>query len=142
MTRRLTDALPGITDDKAREMLDQALALDAGVPYVHHSLREMKERDLSRRVRHMVDDRQLWGYSSYDYQRRSGSGWVDWVIIGPGGVLFRELKSRNGSLSPQQKYVGEMLRYYGHDWALWDPDDLTDGTIGRQLDALMSAASG
>ena len=128
-------------DNEAQEALDRALAAEAGIPYVHHSIREMRERELSTRVRKMVDERpQLWGHSSYDYNHRTGSGWVDWVIIGPGGVLFRELKSLSGDLSPQQRYVGQMLKYHRYDWAIWNPDSLADGTIARELDALTAVS--
>jgi len=127
-------------DNETREALDRVLSADAGIPYVHHSIREMSERNLSARVRKMVNDRpQLWGHTSYDYNHRWGTGWVDWVIIGPGGVLFRELKSPSGHLSDQQRYVGQMLRHHGCNWAIWDPDSLADGTIGRELDTLTAA---
>lgn len=130
-------------DDEVRERLDRALCADAGVPYVHHSIREMRERDLSNRIRKMVDARPtLWGIYSYDYHHRSGRGWPDWVIIGPGGILFRELKSLSGNLSEQQRYVGQMLRYHGCNWKIWNPDSLADGTIDRELDAIVAAPTG
>jgi hypothetical protein len=128
-------------DSEAREKLDRALAADAGQPYMHHTFREMNEKELSRRVGIMVDARsQLWGAHSYDYHHRSGKGWPDWVIIGPGGILFRELKGSNGDLSEMQRWVGRKLKHHGNDWAVWNPGHLADGTIERELDALLMAS--
>jgi hypothetical protein len=138
MTSAIPCSIGAGQDAESQEMLDRVLCADAGVPYVPRSERDMSERELSSRVRRMTDERQLWGHCSYDYRHRSGSGWVDWVIISQGGVLFRELKTRGGSLTPQQRFVGQMLRYFGHDWAVWTPDELIDGTIARQLDAVMA----
>lgn len=74
----------------------------------------------------------LWGYHTRD-SKRSEKGWPDWVILGPGGSLFRELKSERGTLSVDQRRVGSMLARAGLDWAVWRPSDLFSGLIAAQL---------
>ena len=59
----------------------RALAADAGAPYVP-GLAGMKERDLSARVRELVEARGLRGFCSYDFRHRVGQGWCDWVCWG------------------------------------------------------------
>lgn len=117
------------------EAFRKALCADAGISYVP-GIATMTERELSSRVRQMVSERQLWSFCMYDFRRRLGPGWPDWVILGAGGVLFRELKGRNGVVSREQRIVGQLLKCHGHDWAIWTPAQLGDGTIARELDAL------
>jgi hypothetical protein len=62
----------------------------------------------------------------------SAKGWPDSVIVGH-RVLFRELKSASGSLTPEQKRVGYRLRAAGANWDVWRPKDWTGGTILKQL---------
>ncbi len=73
----------------------------------------------------------------YGYHPRnsigSARGWPDWVIVGDRGVLFRELKTETGTLSPEQRAVGSKLTRAGQDWAVWRPRDLYSGVILRQL---------
>ena len=119
----------------ADERFRRALAADAGVPYVP-GLAGMKERDLSARVRELVEARGLRGFCSYDFRHRFGQGWPDWVVLGPSGALFRELKSASGTLEPEQRIVGQLLGRHGCDWGVWRPAQLADGTIAAQLDAI------
>jgi hypothetical protein len=134
------DSPTGIT----KEEFDKWLCAQSGVPYEPDKYRnkKMSERDLSRELRSMVNERQLWGHASFDYYRRTGAGWVDWVIIGPSGILFRELKSAEGILSPEQRYVQEMFTRFGLDCAVWRPEDFTDGTMARELDAIATRSPG
>jgi hypothetical protein len=117
------------------EAFRKALCANAGVPYIA-GIAKMTEHELSSRVRQMVNQRQLWGFCMYDVRRRCGPGWPDWVILGAGGVLFRELKGRAGWLSREQRIVGRLLKYHGLDWDVWRPAQLGDGTIARELDVL------
>jgi hypothetical protein len=128
----------GLTDQQAIEALDRALCADAGIPYKPRADKAMSERSLSAEVRQMIDARQLWGHVSNDYYRRSGRGWFDWVIIGPGGILFRELKSDSGVVSAQQRFVHQRFAGSGYNCAVWRPEQLADGTIARELDAIAS----
>ena len=63
----------------------------------------------------------------------SKRGWPDLVILGPCGALFRELKTMRGTLTVDQRKVGARLTGAGMDWAVWQPRELFNGTIARQL---------
>lgn len=118
------------------EEFRRALAADAGIAYVP-GLMKMTERELSARVRQMVDERRLWGFTSYDFRHRHGAGFPDWVISGPGGFIFRELKSRDGQLTTHQRGWRKQFKLHGLNFAVWTPADLADGTIGRELDLVL-----
>lgn len=90
---------------------------------------------LESHLRKLLDDLGLWGYHPRTSQR-SAKGWPDWVIIGPRKVIFRELKSEYGTLTPEQRQVGEMLQRAGQSWRVWRPSDLLSGQIGRELTEL------
>lgn len=93
------------------------------------------ERELEREVRRLLEERGLYGYHAPD-SRRAAAGFPDWVIIGKRGVLWRELKSRYGGLSDEQRRVGWLLRLSGEDWDVWRPEDFLRGRIVAQLDAI------
>jgi hypothetical protein len=62
-----------------------------------------------------------------------GKGFPDLVLAGPGGVLFRELKSATGRLAPEQvAWIGTLNRASA-DIAVWKPVDLESGRIEREL---------
>lgn len=67
-----------------------------------------------------------------------GKGFVDTVIVGPGGVLFRELKSAEGRLTREQADWGAALILAGQNWDTWYPSDWTPdgGRIRDELEAL------
>lgn len=62
-----------------------------------------------------------------------GKGWPDLVLVGRGGVLFRELKSASGALSSEQKGWVAALAAAGADIGVWRPADLTSGRIATEL---------
>lgn len=64
-------------------------------------------------------------------------GWPDDVIVGYHGVLWRELKSATGRLSPPQAELGARLTSSAADWALWRPADDRSGRIERELRAIV-----
>jgi hypothetical protein len=90
---------------------------------------------LEAHVRKVIADLGLFGYHPRN-SKGSAAGWPDWVIVGRGGILYRELKSEHGSLSPEQRHVGELITRAGGSWAVWRPRDLLDGTIARVLASL------
>jgi hypothetical protein len=95
---------------------------------------------LDAHVREAMAVRGLWGH----HERNSiggTRGWVDWVILGPRGGIFAELKSERGSLTPDQRHVGSMLGRCGFTWVVWRPRDLLDGTIDRQLDRITASSA-
>lgn len=62
-------------------------------------------------------------------------GFPDCVIVGVGGVLYRELKTAKGKPSSDQREWLHVLDAIGEDTAIWRPVDLHDGTILEQLTA-------
>lgn len=61
------------------------------------------------------------------------AGLPDDILIGPGGILWRELKREKGKPTPAQVKTGEALTAAGQDWALWRPSDLLSGRIALEL---------
>ena len=55
------------------------------------------------------------------------------MIVGRGGILYRELKSEHGTLTPEQRAVGAQITRAGGNWSVWRPRDLLSGVIARQL---------
>lgn len=76
----------------------------------------------------------LHAYHTHD-SRRSQKGFPDLVIVGATDVLFRELKTMTGTVTPEQKYWLTMLRLAGADARVWRPDEWPD-VITRELRAL------
>ena len=96
----------------------------------------MTEAYLTAEVRRLVGRYQLIGYHVPDSRRATAAGFPDWVIVGPGGVLWRELKSPYGSLSSGQTQWRYALAAAGQDWGIWRPLDLESGIIAQELQAL------
>lgn len=94
----------------------------------------MTEAELQEAVRKLCAQMGLYHYHPV-HSIGSAKGWPDSVIIGH-RVLFRELKSASGSLTPEQKLVGYRLRAAGQSWDVWRPRDWTSGTILKQLRAI------
>ena len=67
--------------------------------------------------------------------RRSQAGFPD-LVLGSSSrrrVLFRELKTDIGRLSPEQVLCLETLTLAGLDAAVWRPNDLRSGRIAKEL---------
>lgn len=112
------------------------IQLTAAQRKIAHAMFEDRGGDsLDSHVRDLIGEYGLWGYHTRN-SIGSARGWPDWVILGPGGALFRELKAERGTLSVDQRKVGSRLARVGFDWATWRPRDLLDGTIRRQLAAI------
>lgn len=65
-----------------------------------------------------------------------GKGWPDLVLVGRGGVLYRELKSATGSPTADQEVWLAALCVAGQDTAVWRPADLRSGRILAELRAV------
>jgi len=63
----------------------------------------------------------------------SKAGFPDLVIVGPGGVLWRELKRESGRVSPHQEAWLADLKRAGQDAGVWRPADLVSGVIATEL---------
>jgi len=95
----------------------------------------MTERELEEHVRALCKDFGLAVNHFPDSRRSWLPGFPDLVVFGS-AVLWRELKSQHGSLSVDQRRIGSRISHAGGDWAVWRPQHLFDGTIGRQLAAI------
>jgi len=94
----------------------------------------MSEAELQRLVAELCDRLGLAHYHTFD-SRRSEPGWPDSVIVGT-EILFRELKSRDGVLTPAQRRWGSRIERAGGDWSVWRPQDWSNMTILNQLMAI------
>jgi hypothetical protein len=97
------------------------------------------ETELAAYVAGQAAKRGLLAYHLDAARRRSNpssKGFPDWVIAGPGGVLFRELKTQAGTLSDQQNLWLDILCAGGADARVWRPEDVNAGLVEAQLDAI------
>ena len=93
----------------------------------------MTEAELLRKVVALGADHHLEVFHCRDSRGSSGRGFPDLVIAGRRGVVFVELKSSAGSLTPEQRRWGSVLREAGQRWIVWRPSELDNGTIEREL---------
>ena len=63
-------------------------------------------------------------------------GWPDLALFGR-SILFAELKRQSESPTPEQRRVGWIIQQAGGRWTWWRPSDLLDGTIAKELTAIM-----
>jgi hypothetical protein len=97
--------------------------------------RSMSEAQLTESVRDYCTGLRLRRAHTYN-SRRSPAGWVDEVIGGPRGVIFRELKTATGKVTPEQQAWIDLLARAGMDVAVWRPADLLSGRIITELRAI------
>ena len=71
-----------------------------------------------------------WIHYHVPDSRRCEPGFPDFVII-KDKVLFRELKTEKGRLTPAQKMWGEKLTSAGANYAVWRPSNMKE--IIKQL---------
>lgn len=81
----------------------------------------MNEAALQRLVVDAAEAHGLLTYHTFD-SRRSNPGFPDLVIVGANGVLYAELKSATGRLSPMQVYWLDSLTAAGQNVRLWRPE--------------------
>jgi hypothetical protein len=65
-----------------------------------------------------------------------GKGFPDLVLVGSGGILFRELKTDKGRLKPEQVTWLRILKAAPADAEIWRPADLHSGRIEAELRAI------
>ena len=76
------------------------------------------------------------------HARGTTPGVPDDILIGAHGILWRELKTMAGKVSPAQRAMGEALLAAGQDWALWRPDDWFSQRIRQELMAISGLKAG
>jgi len=94
----------------------------------------MPERELQQLVSDLCGYLGLLHFHVH-YAKHMRAGWPDSVIIGE-RVIYRELKSEHGKVSPDQRMVGDRLTAAGADWRIWRPSDWISGAIERELKLL------
>jgi hypothetical protein len=99
------------------------------------TMASLSEKQLQATVVEACKAAGLLCYHTFD-SRRSASGFPDLVIVGRGGVLFRELKTAKGRVSVEQQAWLDALVAAGADAAVWRPADLATGAISSRLRAL------
>lgn len=74
------------------------------------------------------------GYHTHD-SRRSEPGFPDLVLVSSrhGRILFRELKTDKGRVSPDQRKWIDGLTAAGADAGVWRPEDLRSGRVTQEL---------
>jgi hypothetical protein len=92
----------------------------------------MSEAALTENIRDACQALRLDRWHTYD-SRRSPAGWVDEVIAGPHGVLFRELKTETGRVTEAQQKCLEALTAGGLNAGVWRPRDWVSGRIVAEL---------
>ncbi len=82
----------------------------------------MTERQLLDAVRDACRWSGLLCYHTFD-SRRSERGFPDLVVLGTRGILWRELKTERGRVTPDQREWLDRLRQAGADADVWRPSD-------------------
>jgi len=86
-------------------------------------------RDAVKDYPHLV-----WHHCLHSTRCEGSPGLADLIIIGPGGILFRECKPHPGAHpSPAQTAWKYAILGAGGDWALWTPQSVSDGTMAEDL---------
>jgi hypothetical protein len=85
----------------------------------------MTERDFQQIVTDLCDWLRLPWYHTHD-SRRSNAGFPDLVIVGKSAIIFAELKSATGRVTPAQTEWYRHLFEAGQHVYLWRPEDIYD----------------
>ena len=92
-----------------------------------------------RYVAQLAEQYGLLMHHCRDSRHCSGdAGFPDLVLLGPGGILFPELKS-SGYRTPGQTTWRWALQAAGLSSPLWYPGDERDGLVAQQIAALARA---
>lgn len=84
------------------------------------------ERALQQRIIDTATALKWRSFHVFD-SRRSEPGWPDLVLLRPPRLLFVELKSEKGRLTPeQQRWLDLLAQVPGVETAVWRPRDLPD----------------
>ena len=74
-----------------------------------------------------------WMYYHTHRSDRSPPGFPDCVLVRGNRLIFAELKSAKGRLTPPQKGWLEALKATGAEVYVWRPSDWLDGTVDGVL---------
>lgn len=93
----------------------------------------MSEDELLASVQRLARALGVKAFHEHDSRRNPVRGFPDLVLAGKAGVIFAELKSTAGLLSPAQASWKWELLAGRQDWQLWRPADWHTGHIEREL---------
>jgi hypothetical protein len=88
-----------------------------------------------KQVTDLCDEMELPWFHNPD-SRRVRAGLTDLIIIGPGGVIFAEIKTGTGKLNPSQREIIHLLRQSHQLVYVWRPGNLKNGDIHLALTAI------
>jgi hypothetical protein len=95
----------------------------------------MPERDLENHVRAICKSLGVV-YIHHGRSVQVIKGELDDLLIGPRGILFRELKKTTGTVTAEQAAMIAVLREAGADVAVWRPADLLSERIAYEIAAI------
>lgn len=75
------------------------------------------------------------GYHNPDSRRVTMRGFPDWVFIGERGILWREVKGSDDTVTQDQRRIGRLISLNGGDWRVWGPLDVA-ATVEKELRAI------
>lgn len=119
---------------EARAILDAAMSEDDLLTQVLELCRVTGWRvyHVRNSKRAIVQGPGAEGFPDLVMAKRAGGG-------SPGRILFRELKTEKGKLSPEQAEWGALLLAARQDWALWRPSDWR--TIRDELEGVAATTA-
>lgn len=96
--------------------------------------RSVTEAQLQDAVTALAKMRGWMAYHTYD-SRRSEPGFPDLVLVheDTGILVFVELKSAKGKMTPAQKRWRAAIEKGGHRYRLWTPTEWFDGSVDAIL---------
>ena len=92
----------------------------------------MSEDQLEEHVRELCKGLGIVRIHVYN-SRGTTPGVPDDILVGPRGLLWRELKTMRGKVTPAQQAMGEALTAAGQNWAVLRPASLLSGAIAAEL---------
>jgi hypothetical protein len=96
----------------------------------------MSEADLTSHVVATAKRLRILRYHTVRTDPRSEAGFLDEVLVGRRGVLFRELKMQGKYPSPAQRVWLAKLAAAGEDAEVWRPVDWFSGRILAEMQAI------
>jgi hypothetical protein len=103
--------------------------------------RKPEHDELLAEILHRCAGRNLWAIphnpARFNQRAAASNGFPDVMIVGPGGVLYREVKTyASPNLEPGQMIWKYRLKAAGQDWAIWTSRDLDSGRVDAELGRL------
>lgn len=99
--------------------------------------RRSVETEQLRRITDLAREHGLLLHHCRDSRHCDGDpGLPDVILVGPGGVMWRELKSSPHNMTRGQSDWKWALRAAGADHGIWLPSHLRNGTLDDEIAAL------